>query len=105
MGGDAVEVVGREQDREAARVQVVEQVQDLVAQARVDAGGRLVHEQQLGLAEQRAGDEDALLLAARQLADVAVAEVLDVQPREDLADGGALGARSATAAGGRRRAP
>ena len=57
----------------------------------VDAGRRLVHEQEVGLAEHRARDEDALLLAAGQLPDVAVAQVLDVQPREHLADGGALG--------------
>ena len=67
-------------------VEVVEQVQDLVAQAHVDARRRLVHQQQLGLAEQRARDEHALLLAAGQLADVAVGEVADVEPREHVGD-------------------
>ena len=51
MRGDPVEVVRREHDRQPVGVEVVEQVQDLVAQAHVDARRRLVHEQQLGLAD------------------------------------------------------
>ena len=47
VGGDAVEVVGGEHDRQPVAVQVVEQVEDLVAGAHVDARGRLVHQQQL----------------------------------------------------------
>ena len=90
--GDPVEVVRREDDRQPAGVEVVEQVQDLVAQAHVDARRRLVHEQQLGLAEQRARDEHALLLAARQLADVAIGEIADVELREHRGDLRALGA-------------
>ena len=84
VGGDAVEVVGGEHDRQPVGVQVVEQVQDLVAGAHVDAGRRLVQQQQVGLAEQRAGDEHALLLAAGQLADVAVGQVADAEPVEHL---------------------
>ena len=94
VGGDAVEVVRRQQDRQAARVEVVEQVEDLVAQADVDAGRRLVHQQQLGLAEQRAGDEHALLLAAGELPDVAVAQVLDDPSRARISP---TAARSAAA--------
>ena len=43
VGGHAVEVVGGQHDRQAVAVEVVEQVQHLVAGADVDAGGRLVH--------------------------------------------------------------
>ena len=41
----------------------------------VDAGGGLVEQQQPGLARQGPGQKDALLLAARQLADLAAAEL------------------------------
>ena len=70
VAGDAVQVVRREDDREAEVVQVVEQVEDVVAGADVDARRRLVHQQQVRIAEQCPGDEHALLLAAGELADV-----------------------------------
>ena len=37
----------------------------------VEARGRLVHDQQRGLGHQRHGDDDALLLAARELVRIA----------------------------------
>ena len=80
--GDAVEVVGGEEDRDAGRVELAQQVQHLVPQAHVDAGGGLVEQQQLGPAEERPRDEHALLLAARELADVPPAELLETEPRE-----------------------
>ena len=43
---------------------------------RIEAGGRLVEEQQLGVADQGAGDRQALLLAAGELADARVALLL-----------------------------
>ena len=54
-------------------------VQDLelerLAELPVERAERLVHEQQPRLEHDRPGEGDALLLAARQLARVAVAEV------------------------------
>ena len=64
----------------------------------VDARRRLVHQQQLRAAEQRPGDEHPLLLAARQLADVAVGEVADAEALEHVVDLGLLGRDCATAA-------
>ena len=55
-------------------------------------GRRLVHQQQVGLAEQRAGHEHPLLLAARQFADVTVGEVADAEPVEHVGDLAPLGA-------------
>ena len=47
VGGHPVQVVGGEHDGEPVGVEVVEQVEHLVAGLDVDSGGRLVHEQEL----------------------------------------------------------
>ena len=63
---------------------------DLLAQGDPDLGvegrQRLVEEQDLRLDRERPGERDALLLAARQLARVAVALVGQVDQLEQLAD-------------------
>ena len=52
-----VDVVGREQDRDLVAVaQVSDHLEQLVADARVEADRRLVEEQHLGLGDERAGD-------------------------------------------------
>ena len=51
---------------------------------RVELGGRLVGDQQLGLEGQRAGDGDALLLAAGQLLD----QLVRVRLQAQLGQGG-----------------
>ena len=70
-----VDVVGDEQDRLA---QVALQAQQLVLQVDahdgVDRGERLVHQQHRGVAGQRAGHADALLLPAGELRGVALRE-------------------------------
>ena len=55
-------------------------VPDQVARLRVEAGGRLVHEDHVGIVDQRAGERQPPLHAARQLADARVG--LDRQARE-----------------------
>ena len=52
-------------------LQLGEQLEDLALDRHVERGGRLVGDQQLGLAGQRHRDHHALLLAARQLVRVA----------------------------------
>ena len=52
----------------------VEQGHDLLDTLRVEVRERLVEQQQLWAADERMGDEDALLLAARQGADPRVRE-------------------------------
>ena len=49
--------------------------------ARVEAVGRLVEHQQLGLVQHGLGDGDALPVAARQPADHGVADRLEREPR------------------------
>lgn len=63
MRRDAVEVVGGEHDGRTGAVEVVEQVQDVVAGGGVDTRRRLVHHEELWIAHQGPGHEDALLLA------------------------------------------
>ena len=84
--GDAVahvahdgEVVGDEDQRQAElALQVAQQVQDLRLDRHVERGDRLVGDDHLRLQGERAGDADALPLAAGELVRVAVV-VLGVQ--------------------------
>ena len=65
---DRVDVVRDEQVRQVELVlQVVEQLQDLRAHRQVERRGRLVQHDELRACHDRAGDADALLLAAGQL--------------------------------------
>ncbi len=67
------EVVGDEEQRHVVLfLQAREQVEDLLLDGDVERGGRLVGDQELGLAGDRHRDHDALLLAARQLVRVGV---------------------------------
>ena len=59
--------VGHHDDGRAFLVELAEHAHDLLAVRGVEVAGRLVGQDQLGLADQGAGDGDALLLAARQL--------------------------------------
>ena len=96
-------VVRDHQDRAAlGAVELAQDAQDLAAAARVEVAGRLVGEHQLGLQQQRAGDRDALLLAARQLAGRvrrAVAEPDEVEQRRARGRAIAASARRAISAG------
>jgi hypothetical protein len=92
VGRHAVEVVGAEHDRQPLVVQAAEQVQHLVTGAHVDPRGGLVEEQHVGAAQQGPGDEHPLLLTARQVADVAPAQVADAEVVERLGHLTALGA-------------
>jgi hypothetical protein len=59
-----VHVVGREQDRAAVLAEAAQQVPQLPPRLRVEPGRRLVEEQEVGFAGQRAGEREALLLSA-----------------------------------------
>jgi DNA polymerase I-like protein with 3'-5' exonuclease and polymerase domains len=56
VGRDPVEVVGRQHDRQALRIQVTQQVQHVVPRRQVHAAGRLIQEQQLRVTDQRPGE-------------------------------------------------
>ena len=70
-----VHVVRREHERHALPLQLVEPLPHEVARLRVEAGGRLVEQHELGLVDQRPGDREPALHAAGQLVDPVVAAV------------------------------
>ncbi len=72
--GNAAEVVGGDQHQVAALAELAQQFDDRALGLDVDAGERLVEQDDLAFLGQGAGQEDALLLSARQLADLALAE-------------------------------
>ena len=70
-----VHVVGRDQRRQALDRHVVDEVPELAPRLGVDAGGRLVEQQQLRLVQHAGGEREALLPAAGELARQLVAAV------------------------------
>ena len=79
--GHGLELVVRDVDD--GRVEVVVEALDLGAhlhaQLGVEIGERLVHQEDARVAHQRPAERDALLLAARQLARLALEQVRDVE--------------------------
>ncbi len=81
--GDAVahmahhaQIVADEQAGEIElAAQLQEQIEDLRLDGDIEGGHRLVADQQIGLHGQRAGDGDALALAARELMRIPVGEI------------------------------
>ena len=73
----------------------MQQGDDLLDAARVEIRQRLIEQQQRRLAHERVGDEDALLLAAREAPDSTVRESLCVDVDEQLFDAVALLFRAA----------
>ena len=81
-------------DRLPALPQGPQQLDDRLLRRRVDALEGLVHEVDLGVLDERTGEEDALLLAAGELADLAAGELGHADLLERLPRGRAiLGAR------------
>ena len=81
--GDVV-LVGDEDDRDALRDQPLEDRHHLVRGLGVEVAGRLVGHDDRRVADERARDRDALLLAARQLVRVVVRAVVEADAVERL---------------------
>ena len=81
--------------------EIDEQLPELVARHRIDAGGRLVEDQDLGLVHHRHGQGQTLADAERQRLGQRVGVRVEVEPAEQRGD-----ARARCAAGGswKRRA-
>src|SRR5688572_20685063 len=79
-------VVRRQQNRSAARPELIEQRPQLTSRLRVEAGGRLVQEQQIRFAGERARKRETLLLAARELADTARSLASELDDSQQLLD-------------------
>ena len=69
--------MGDEHDRPAVLVELLEDRQDVPRRRGVEVSGRLVREDQLGVGDERAGDGDALLLAAGELVGGVVDAVVE----------------------------
>ena len=78
------EVLGGEHDRGAVADEVAEHVPQVVAAARVEAGGGLVEEQHLGRGHEAGGQVEAPAHAAGERLDQAVGRVGEVEPLEQL---------------------
>ena len=72
-------------------VEAAQEPDQLVAGDRVELGGGLVEEHQLGPGDQRRGERDALQLAAGERVDGAAEQVRDRQRQRDLLDGAGAG--------------
>ena len=79
-----VHVVRREHDRAARALELVDEIPELPARLRIEPGRRLVEEQQLRIADQRAGEREPLLLAARQRADARAPLLLELHEPDDV---------------------
>lgn len=90
VGGEGVELVGGDDDGGAALIKVGEVVEDVVAGLDVHAGGGLVEDEQGGGADQGAGEDDAVLLAAGEVADAALGEAGHAELVEDGGEAVAL---------------
>ena len=63
----------REQDRPAGLLELLDEIPQLPPRLRIEPGRRLVEKQQIGIADERAGERQPLLLPARQRRRLATA--------------------------------
>lgn len=80
--------MGDDQHGAAVVGEAAQQLHDVAVHARVEAGGRLVEEDQGGLGQQLQGDRDALALAAGEGGDLLLLVDVELQLAEDLVDPG-----------------
>ena len=81
-----VHVVGGDQDRGAGVGELEQLFPEVAARFRIDRAGRFVEEQQFRLVDHRAGQRQALLLAAAQRAGELLLPVVEVVLRDQLVD-------------------
>src|SRR5262249_35500093 len=72
-----VHVVGRENEGFLASLDGLDEIPEVAARLRIEAGRGLIEEQNRGVVHQRDGKKQALLLAAGQLAIVSTCELLE----------------------------
>src|SRR6185369_534889 len=77
-----VHVVGRDEEGEPLGGERVDLLPELAARLGVDAGRRLVEQQQLGLVDQAGGEREALLPAAGELAGELLLPSRESEPLE-----------------------
>src|SRR5271169_5691416 len=77
-----VHVMGRDQHREAVAGELVDLGPELAAGLRIDAGGRLVEQQQLRVRQRAGAEREPLLPAARERAGELFLATLEPKPRD-----------------------
>ena len=80
-------VMGGQDDRFAALARALDEGPEGVAGLGVEAGGRLVEEEDLGVVDQGGGEGDALLLAAGEGAEEGAGAVGEIDAGEECGDG------------------
>ena len=83
---ELIELVGGEDDRLAGPVELVEQLDQPLLRARVEAVRGLVQEQDLGVDRKDGGEGDLLLLAAAQIVGRAFGERTEAQHGQGVVD-------------------
>src|SRR4051794_30802215 len=64
-----VHVMRRQHDRAAERLEIRDEIPELTARLWIESRRRLVEKEQVGVADDRAGKREPLLLSTRQLSD------------------------------------
>jgi len=84
-----VHVVRGEKDGAAGGFELLDQIPELAAGLRVQAGGGLIEKKKIGIADEGAGQRKTLFLAARKIADAGILFFLELHERN-----GFVGARA-----------
>ncbi len=91
VGAEGLEVVGDDPDRDSLATERAKHLDQRGLCLDIDAGGRLVEQQELGLSRKRPCNQDAALLSAGQLVDGSGSQVGDVDALHRAIDGLAVG--------------
>jgi len=85
-----VHVMRGEKDGAAGRFELLDQLPKLAAGLRVEAGGGFIEKQKIGIANEGAGESEALLLAAGKIADAGILFFFELHERNGFGGAGAL---------------
>ena len=91
-----VEIVGGDDDRVAAGDLVLDDIEDEAARGDIEAGDRLVEQQQIALLSQALSDEDSLALSAGEVVELFAGEIGDAESLHRPSDGVAVTAVEAS---------
>src|SRR5262252_5588506 len=70
MTGNSIEVVRGQEDRHALSVEFVQEVQNIMLRLQIHASSGFIEQQELRFSHQGSGEEDTLLLSARELTNM-----------------------------------
>ena len=85
-----VHVVRGEKDGAAGGFELLDQIPKLAASLRVEAGGRFIEKQKIGIANEGASESEALLLAAGKIADAGILFFFELDEGDGFIRAGAL---------------